>query len=384
MTMIPPQATQPAAEPKRYGVLDAYRFVAAAGVVLYHYEGHFQPYLAQPTHYLERLHLFVDFFFVLSGFVLMHTYGGKVVTLAAYASFMRKRLARIYPLHAVMTLAFAGLGLAALALHWQVRDPAALNPAAAPAHLLLIHAWGIGLGPALNFQSWSISAEFFVYLLFPLLAAIVLRLGPPRALLLAYGIGLAMTLARDALGLRPWEQTTFDFGNLRAVPSFLAGMAVQAFLAGRILPRIPFALAHLAALALMGLMLVHGDELLIVALFPPLIALIAAAERSGATSAMGRGLWLHLGDASYGVYLIHTMVIMASLVVMRKLGLTSPAALVALALTGTGAATLLAMASYRWFENPARRFLGGTGKHAGARRPAATPAAPQQSPQYPS
>ena len=50
----------------RYRVLDTYRFFAASGVVFYHFENHFQPFLPAPTHLLERFQFFVDFFFVLS------------------------------------------------------------------------------------------------------------------------------------------------------------------------------------------------------------------------------------------------------------------------------------------------------------------------------
>ena len=188
--------------PQRYGVLDAYRYIAALGVTLYHFERHFQPYMAHPTDVLERMNLCVDFFFVLSGFVLMHTYGGRIGSLAAFGAFIRKRLARVYPLHFVMTLVFIVAALAVMRLGIAVRNPSTLNLAAAPAHLLLVHAWGFDLPPALNFPSWSISAEFFVYLCFPLFAFLVLRLGALRALALAYALGLAMTFARDALGMR--------------------------------------------------------------------------------------------------------------------------------------------------------------------------------------
>src|SRR5450631_1426653 len=108
-------------EPKRYGVLDAYRFIAAFGVTLYHFEGHFQPYLAHPSDYLERMNLCVDFFFVLSGFVLTHTYGARISSLKAYGQFIRKRLARIYPLHAVMILVFVLAGVAVAHLGLPVR-----------------------------------------------------------------------------------------------------------------------------------------------------------------------------------------------------------------------------------------------------------------------
>ena len=351
-------------EPKRYGVLDAYRYIAAIGVTLYHFERHFQPYLSHRTACLERMNLCVDFFFVLSGFVLMHTYGGRVDTWAGFGRFIRKRLARIYPLHAVMTLVFVAASLAVARLGIPLRDPASLDISAAPAQLLLVHAWGFNIPTSLNFPSWSISAEFFLYLLFPLFAMLVLRLGAARALLAAYGLGLCMTVVWTHFGLGDWTDATSDFGNLRAVPSFIAGMAVQKMItsgapAKSFSPKTRWTLAHGSVVVLACLMQGQAPSLLIVALFPLAIGLIAGAERSGAPSRLGRGVWLRLGDASYGVYLIHTAVIIACLVLMRKFSTFAPAEMIGMALAGSTVATVLAMLSFRFFENPARKFLSG-------------------------
>lgn len=345
--------------PQRYGVLDAYRYIAAICVAFYHFENDFQPYMAQHTDFLERFHLFVDFFFVLSGFVLMHTYGARISSLADYGRFLRKRLARIYPLHAATTLLFVAIAWTVLRLGLPVRDPSAFDIAPAPYHLLLIHAWGLNVKPALNFPSWSISAELFVYLLFPFLAWAVARTGAWRGLALAYACGLALTLTHEALGLRPWTQTTFDFGNLRAVPGFLAGMALQRLVVSANVPRVPFWAAHGAALALGALMLAKLDELAIVALLPLVIGLIALAERSGAPSALGRGVWLKLGEASYGVYMLHTFVALCCLAMMRHFGLTTPLGMVFIALVGVVGSTVAALISFRHFENPLRIYLGG-------------------------
>ncbi len=359
-------------EPKRYGVLDAYRYIAAIGVTLYHFERHYQPYLPHPTAYLERMNLCVDFFFVLSGFVLMHTYGGGVDTLAGFGRFLRKRLARIYPLHAVMTLVFVAASLTFVRLGVPLRDPASFDISVAPAQLLLVHAWGFNVPMSLNFPSWSISAEFFLYLLFPLFALLVLRLGAARALLAAYALGLCMTLIWSRLGLGDWTDATADFGNLRATPSFIAGMAVQRLITRGPPLRTSWPAAHGGALVIAALMLAGAPNLAIVALFPLAIALIASAERSGAPSRLGRGVWLKLGDASYGVYLIHTVVVMACLLLMRKFSSFTQAECIGAALAGSAVTTGLAMLSYRWFENPARKYFGGgTAAIRSAPKPAA-------------
>ena len=96
------------------------------------------------------------------------------------AEFIRRRFARLYPLHLatlgfyVMVGAAASIGLLSV-----VRDSKyAFNEL--PANLLLVHAWGFSSQLSFNYVSWSISAEWFVYLLFPLIAWAAAR---PRGLL---------------------------------------------------------------------------------------------------------------------------------------------------------------------------------------------------------
>ena len=351
---------------KRYAVLDSYRYLAAAAVVLYHCEANFAPLLQTQAEILEKFRLCVDFFFVLSGFVLMHSYSGRLATLADYGRFMQKRIARVYPLHAAVTLAFIVLSVAVYALKLPVRDASTFDLAQAPWHLLLLHAWGFSTHPALNFPSWSISSEFFVYLLFPVLALLVARLGPCRTLAAALVFALAMTALRESLGLRPWTQTTFDFGNLRAVPSFMAGMAVQALVARQPGVRMSWLWPHAFAALLVALALLRVHDLAIVLLLPAFIAATALAERGGAPTRLATPLWQSLGDASYGVYLLHTPVILLALVLLRKFGFSTPLPLAVAAVLILLATTLLARAGYRLFEKPANLWLGRRAFFCGA------------------
>src|ERR1700712_3633748 len=88
----------PTRERHRYAVLDSYRFIAALGIVAYHFEAHFAPFFPHAHEVLEDFQTLVDFFFVLSGFVLMHTYGARIDGWASYIDFLRRRFARVYPL----------------------------------------------------------------------------------------------------------------------------------------------------------------------------------------------------------------------------------------------------------------------------------------------
>ncbi len=343
--------------PPRYCALDTYRFLAASGVVFYHFENHFRPLLANPTNTLERFSLFVDFFFVLSGFVIMHTYGARIATWRDYATFLRKRLARIYPLHLATLIIFCLIGVGVVALNISVRDRSFFDPSLLPANLLLVQAWGVTNHAGLNIPSWSISAEWFLYLLFPAFALYVRRGGAWPTLSLAAGLAISIELVRSWLGMRPGDDATFDFGNLRAVAPFLAGMAVCVIVSRANAVRVSWITAHATALAVLALMLAGAPPLLVIACFPLLVALLALAERDVPRSHFTSRAGVILGDASFAIYMIHTLFQVAAVIVARKLGLTSALALIALSLSTYAVIVLAGIASFRWFEDPLRRRL---------------------------
>src|SRR5215469_14862557 len=91
--------------------LTSLRGVAAVGVLLLHFRNQFGPTINPDrfTHFFVRSYLFVDFFFILSGFVIALSYGSmfsRGINLRDYIAFLIKRLARIYPLHIVLLVGF--------------------------------------------------------------------------------------------------------------------------------------------------------------------------------------------------------------------------------------------------------------------------------------
>jgi len=119
---------------------------------------------------LNNLYLFVDFFFVLSGFVIAHSYRERLKSKTDVERFLVRRFGRVWPLHVAMIAAFAlvevakwvlvaGAGLQANTAPF---DPSGQAPLAAlPANIFLAH--GLGVLPRLSWDhpSWSISAEFW-------------------------------------------------------------------------------------------------------------------------------------------------------------------------------------------------------------------------------
>jgi peptidoglycan/LPS O-acetylase OafA/YrhL len=131
---------------------------------------------------IQHEYLAVDVFFMLSGFVLFHVYGHEFensVRRPEYGRFLLLRLARIYPLHLL------GL-LLTLVAHQYHPDPAALcDEQTFVLQVFLMSSWGIGPRQSWNIPAWSLSSEWFAYLLFPVVALACMGLRTTRRRLIA-------------------------------------------------------------------------------------------------------------------------------------------------------------------------------------------------------
>src|SRR5438045_7740910 len=109
-----------------------------------------------------------------------------------------------------------------------------LNPAAIPTHLFLLHSFGIHNIFTLNVPSWSISAEWWAYMIFPL---IVLCLYKRKWLTVAccsvFVIGAylsIMFLLARSVPFNPGVpmphnlDSTYDYGFLRGLAGFTTGL----------------------------------------------------------------------------------------------------------------------------------------------------------------
>lgn len=129
-----------------FNCLDTFRGIAALMVVQFHFSGFKGSYLA------------VDFFFVLSGFVIAHAYLYKQRTLQ---EFIVNRIARLYPLHLFTFVTFIAVALLSGMEIPQYPDG---NTFIVLQHLTLTHNIGFSSqsGYTFNYPSWSISVEFWV------------------------------------------------------------------------------------------------------------------------------------------------------------------------------------------------------------------------------
>ena len=102
------RATVSLLDGRRFAALDSLRGVAAIGVAAYHIHG---SGLLFNSALVRSGWLWVDFFFVLSGFVIAASYGDRLAQGFAVRRFMLLRLGRIYPLHIAMLALYLGIEL---------------------------------------------------------------------------------------------------------------------------------------------------------------------------------------------------------------------------------------------------------------------------------
>jgi len=356
--------------------LTGLRFFAAFWVVLFHYWPKLD--VASTPMIVEKGYLGVELFFILSGFILCHVYRTGVETERFnYGGFLWSRLARIYPLH-LATLVGMGLLAAGAAAAGFAVDDHILSWSALPANLFLVHAWGFADTAAWNHPSWSISAEWFAYLTFPLFAWAALRLKrrPLTAVALAAGFLALLYAAFEQLAGFPLTRATIAWGALRIVPCFAYGCALHALWRARPARSFPAALAGAAtALALTLVSAASGapDALIVVGLGIVILFLARLAQTRSRlfTSAP----IVYLGEISYSVYMICVPWMIVSVNATAKLLQINDERLpLAAWLIILFSVIPLSAASYHLIEKPARERMKLLAEAWDSRRPKAAQA----------
>ena len=347
-----------AAAAHHFAALDGYRFVAALFVVLYHYDAEFGIGFSRLSPAVVRLNAFVDFFFILSGFVIAVAYRNRMVDEADYFRFLKARVARLYPLH-LLTLAgsISLLGVAAVTGQ-KPNHPEILGLSALPANLMLIHAWGLIDHPSFNAVSWSISAEWFCYLLAPLVFLSLRRLPAIVNLALPVVFVLAMVAARRAAGLGPWTEAAYDFGAFRALPAFFLG-ALIAFQIERIAAAFPSnaLIAPASFVAALAALHFQANEIVVAAAFALCIAGSAVRALHRGRDPMASAPMQALGGVSYTLYMTHYLLATPVLFAARKLGWIGTWSGAMAALATLCVAVTLCFLIRRYFEMPAKAAI---------------------------
>ncbi|MFN3189443.1 MAG: acyltransferase family protein [Aureliella sp.] len=301
----------------------------AAIWVLAHNDGYFRQCsgIDLSTGLLAKGYLAVDFFLLLSGFLIGHLYTDRVVTAtpskaATYFHFVLNRLARIYPLYIFLLLVRVGIESVkyALGVEADFEGPApfegANSPGALAANAAMIQAWGFYNQPTWVPSFWSVSAEWFAYLLFPPLIWAAYRFWQTPRLAALTVIGSIVFLA---FGIRIHGDVEFPvhYSLLRCVPEFCIGIILAIhwkWIQPRVANASPNAIVVAATMVIVIASHFLWNDLVSVIAAIPLLAGLAAKENarndkeaSRTTSTVARP-FIYLGKISYAVYLSHLIV----------------------------------------------------------------------------
>jgi len=353
--------------------------------------------IAQSTHFLENGYLWVDIFFILSGFVMMHVYQLTFATGSSFKKwrgFMWLRFSRIYPLFFV-TLA--------VLFSWEYyKSVHHIGFYAGP----LFDAWGAtGIPPftgpfnrtetllpnlflvngilsqplSWNIAGWSLSIEWLCYMVFPLLMSVLLRSAKSNAWLPA----LIMLVLSGMVSMHG----TLDITS--TLNAFVRGLC--GFTLGLWLSRISFGpgtkslVNHdgilfaliIALITVLQFSISYTVTMATYVLFAILVLVAANQEKRSSLllSLLDNKVTQFLGDISYSIYLWHSVLLLAGVEVIHHINpdwtawwyaQTSAGIVLTGILLFTAALICISTFSYYLFERPLMTWMRGM---AGRRTP---------------
>lgn len=354
----------PPEKPLRFDLLDGLRGLAAISVVFYHFTQH------NGLRWMSGAWVAVDLFFILSGFVIAHSYGPKLLAGMPLRRFLLVRFIRLGPLYFVGLL--LGVVAAAVALAagelgnitWtQLATAAVLGAMWLP--YLNDLAWPFGAetigGPVfpLNDPSWSLFLEVFVNAVFFFFVFRFRRLSSHWLFGFAAISYLLVTILFRQVN-PGWGYENFVFGFPRVIAEFFAGVLIYqlGFHERAALPRLTLlALGGAASLVLTsGLKTALVNSVTLV----PLSVALASAIRID--SPLWKRVCKVLGDLSYPLYIVHYPLYRLLWQVPPIRAMTPVSQTVLVGLVSIGVALVLAVLD----ERVRRRLMGRSATRWGA------------------
>jgi peptidoglycan/LPS O-acetylase OafA/YrhL len=358
--------------------LTAMRGFAALMVVLFHFDvlaGQFVDPLQSMI--IKKSYLMVDLFFVMSGFIILHVYGQeftKKIQLSSFLKFAKARFARVYPLH-VFTL----LLLVAAYYAGGQRPSPINNPAAIPTHLLLLHACGIHSIYTWNIPSWSISAEWWAYMIFPICCLWLnqyktVAVAAISILSVVVYIAIVYFLPRTDLPSSAAASAylslniTYDYGYLRGLAGFMTGLLAYKMYENQKLHSFfgKDTVGFFMIFCMLLMLHIGTNDLLYIPLFL-LLVLSVSANQQTIYKICNIRLFQYLGNISYSIYLMHGIVIFLLIVpIIKKMGFAYKGPKTLIFSFGTGISIclltfllviLISSLTYYGIEKPFRRLI---------------------------
>jgi len=338
--------------------LEALRFVAAFGVLIWHYQ-HFAYVADKPVDLArDRLPFYsllqpfynageygVWIFWCISGFIFFWKYRDAIFDRSIGGwTFFVSRLSRLYPLHFATLMTVAILQGIYFRLHGYFFVYQDNNIRTFVLHLFMASAWGFQNGQSFNEPIWSISVEILVYIAFFLMLRFVTR----SALLNVTIIILGLSISGQDISCLVF----FYAGGLAAMirraaaeSQFKSAIEGIAWLAAIIVP---------ASIWMAGARLEVVDWMLLL-IYTPILLFCLSGQI--ALSDSTRKIVETAGNMTYSSYLLHFPIQTLIAVAFGIMGAPIPLYDHAFFLTYIVSTLLASYFVYRYFEAPAQMFL---------------------------
>lgn len=338
------------------------RFIAAIAVVFFHYG----TALSQPIQdlflvFIKKGYVFVNYFFVLSGFVMIIAY--SKMERINFVSFLQNRLARIYPIYLLSLLFIILIYFENKAnfqdIFWNV---------------LMVQTWIPAKALTLNFPSWSLSVELFFYVVFPcLFNTIYKKFSLQFSLVFAFSIWVISQIIYVFL----WKSTTtswfvYSFEDYNYLPL----LHLNSFIIGNVTGLIYLnwkSAPNNINVKLIGLIFfiyiclqyelpIHNG--LLSAFFAYGIYLFSKST-SFVTQFFSKNIFFLLGEISFGVYILQYPIftIATSFRVAKYFNLDLQKDVDLIFLIKVIILLAVAVLSYYFIENPLRKLIRNLNSH---------------------
>ncbi|MGQ2982383.1 acyltransferase family protein [Flavobacterium sp.] len=294
--------------------LDGLRGLFSLMVVIYHfpYENEFAQINLTSNFLVRQGDLFVDFFFVLSGFVISLNYIDRLDSGKSFGNYINARFIRLYPL-----LLYTSLIFLAFELTFNIFMPQMIAHPESVSELLLETAdtlLFLNSTPALdvvgiNFPSWSISSEMISYIIFGLVIVFAGKMSRYALLLIAVLSGILLLYTGMYM-------QTYTWGFVRGLVCFITGaftlMAFRKYGSRGIGSYWEYIIpVMLVALLYVRYQHLQGSELFTLLTIPTFfgVAIYVYAVSGGPVVKVLSGrVFQYLGNISYSMYLNHAIV----------------------------------------------------------------------------
>lgn len=325
----------------RFEVLDIFRGIFASMVVLFHLSA-FSDTPILNNEFIYNSDMFVDFFFVLSGFVIFYNYQ-NISSFDQLKTFLAKRLIRVYPLHLLMLFIFlvieASKHTASAYVHVNKLENANNNIYSFFTNLFLINSVYLFniQDVSWNIPSWSISAEMISYIVFGLLLLLLSRykLQSQKSIFFLTVIVVCIVLLAGAThNFR--INYSYNYGFLRGMIGFFSGAICYIVFSkfyniAKSIKKTIFNIAEISILIVLFLMTCYGEFLKETGLVYEIAffigILIFSFEKGIISHLLKKSLLLkNIGTYSYSIYMTHALLLSLFNIVFIRILKFSPSA----------------------------------------------------------